>query len=209
MTKKLFGLLAALGFAVSAFGQTAEEIVQRMDAAMRQYQHEKGMCMTVDIKIPILGTMSSKVWSFEEKMRMEVDAAGSRVITWMDEKTEWTYDSDKNELTIENRKADEKSGSGGDAEMFQDITDGYDVSIKKETADSWQILCKKSKNNKEKDDPNTMDLVVSKADYSPKSLSANLKGITMTMRDLRYDVTEKDAAFNPDEFPGATVIDKR
>lgn len=209
MMKKIFSLLAALGFAVAAFGQTAEEIVRRMDAAMEKNQPDQGMYMIVDIKIPIVGTMSSKVWSYGEKTRMEVEAQGAHLITWMDDETEWTYDSDENTITIENRKPGEKDSSGGDTEMFQGITDGYDVSIKKETADSWQILCKKSRTNKEKDDPNTMDLVVSKADYSPKSLSAKLRGVTMTMRDLRFGISEKDVVFDQSKYPGATIIDKR
>ena len=208
--KKIFTLLAALLFAVAAFGQTAEEIVNRMDAEMDKHDYDKeGLYMVVDIKIPILGTMSSKVWTLGEKMRLEAETMGVLLVTWTDETTEWTYNSKTEELEIENRSADSKSQSEGDTEMFTGITEGYDVSIKKETADAWYILCKKSKDNKEKDDPKTMDLVVAKGTYYPMSLSAKMSGVTMTMRDLKFGVSEKDVTFDPKAYPGAKVVDKR
>ena len=208
--KKILSLLATLFLGVAAFGQTAEEIVNRMDAEMDKHDMEKeGLFMVVDIKIPILGTMSSKVWNLGEKMRLEAETMGVKIVTWMDEKTEWTYNTKTEELEIENRKENSKSDSEGDTEMFSGITEGYDVSIKKETADAWYILCKKSKNNKEKDDPKTMDLVVAKGTYYPMSLSAKMSGVTMTMRDLKFGVSQKDVTFDPNEFPNAKVVDKR
>jgi outer membrane lipoprotein-sorting protein len=208
--KKILTLLATLLFAVAAFGQTAEEIVNRMDAEMNKHDYEKeGLYMVVDIKIPILGTMSSKVWTLGEKIKMEAKTMGVLLVTWTDETTEWTYNSKTEELEIENRSGDSKSQSEGDTEMFTGITEGYDVSIKKETADAWYILCKKSKDNKEKDDPKTMDLVVAKETYYPMSLSAKMSGVTMTMRDLRFGVSEKDVTFDPKAYPGAKVVDKR
>ncbi|MBR5075833.1 MAG: hypothetical protein IKX28_02330 [Bacteroidales bacterium] len=208
--KKILSLLAASLFAVAALGQTAEEIVNRMDAEMGRHQIDKeGLYMTVDIKIPILGTFSSKVWNLGEKMKLEAETAGILAVTWMDETTEWTYNSKTEEIVIENRSEKSKTESEGDTEMFSGITDGYDVSIQKETADAWHILCKKSKNNKDKDDPKTMDLVVAKGSYAPKSLSAKMSGITMTMRDLRFGVSEKEVVFDPKAYPDAKVVDKR
>ena len=93
--------------------------------------------------------------------------------------------------------------------MFEDITDGYDVSISKQTADAWYISCKKSKSNKSKDDPKNMELVVSKKDYSPISLSASMSGVKMTMRDISFGVTESMVTFNPDKYPGVKIVDKR
>lgn len=208
--KKILTLLATLSLAVAAFGQTAEEIVSRMDAEMEKHDFDKeGLFMVVDIKLPILGSMSSKVWNLGDNMRLEAETMGVMIVTWMDATTEWTYNSKTEELEIENRKENSKSNSEGDTEMFSGITEGYDVSIQKETDDAWYILCKKSKTNKEKDDPKTMNLVVTKGTYFPKSLSAKMSGVTMTMRDLRYGVTEKEVTFDPAAYPNAKVVDKR
>ena len=93
--------------------------------------------------------------------------------------------------------------------MFNDITDGYEVSIKKETADAWHILCKKTKSNPDKDAPKTMELVVRKETYYPVSLNAKLSGLTMTMRDIAFGVTEKQVTFDPKDYPDAKIVDKR
>ena len=61
----------------------------------------------------------------------------------------------------------------------------------------------------EKDDPKTMDLIVEKGTYNPKSLSAKLKGITITMRDLAYGIPESRVTFNPADYPTAIIVDKR
>ena len=71
------------------------------------------------------------------------------------------------------------------------------------------FLCKKSRSNTNKDDPKNMDLVVAKGTYMPKSLSTKVTGITITMRDLDYNVTEKDVTFNPADYPGVKIVDER
>ena len=96
-----------------------------------------------------------------------------------------------------------------DMGFFSGIIDGYDVTVQKETADAWYILCKKNKSNKEKDAPKNMDLVVEKKNCYPKSLSFKMSGISMTLRDIAFGVTEKQVTFNPANYPGAKIIDKR
>ena len=54
-----------------------------------------------------------------------------------------------------------------------------------------------------------MDLVVAKGTYMPISLSAKVSGITITMRDLDFNVTEKDVTFNQADYPGVKVVDER
>ena len=93
--------------------------------------------------------------------------------------------------------------------MFKGVTDGYDVSIKKETVDAWYILCKKSKSNTKKDDPSTMDLVVAKGTYAPVSLSSRVAGIAITLRDIKYGVTEDQVTFDKSKYPNVVVVDKR
>ena len=206
--KRLFTLIAALAFALVSFAQTPEEIVDRMSEAMEQLE-SNGLRMTMDIKIPILGTMSTVAWSLGDKMRMEAEAMGKKIITWMDNDTEWTYTAEDNTITIKNRDAQKPSSEQENMKMLDSVTEGYDVFLKKETDTAWYIQCKKNKTNTNKDDPKTMDLVVAKGTYHPDSLSARVSGITVTMRDLDFNVTEKQVTFNKADYPGVTIVDKR
>ena len=207
--KRFFALLTALTLAVAAYAQTAEEIVAKMDAAMEQVSAENGFRMTMDIKIPILGTMSSDAWSLGDKMRLEAQMMGKKLVTWQDGQTEWTYDAGENTITIENQDKTKKSDEKENMKMFQSATEGYDVSIAKETAESWTIKCKKNRFNTNKDDPKNMELVIAKDTYYPMSLSAKVDLVTVTMRNLKFNVTEQEVTFNKADYPGTTIIDKR
>ena len=207
--KRFFALLTACVLAVAAYAQTAEEIVARMDAAMEQVSAENGFRMTMDLKIPILGTMSSDAWSLGDKMRLEANMMGKKLVTWQDGQTEWTYDAGENTITIENQDKTKKSDEKENMKMFQSATEGYDVSIAKETAESWTIKCKKNRFNTNKDDPKNMELVIAKDTYYPMSLSAKVDLVTVTMRNLKFNVTEQEVTFNKADYPGATIIDKR
>ena len=200
--KKIISFIVALGWAVMAFAQTPEEIISRMEQVMAEHEKD-GIIMTMDIKIPILGTASTTTYILGDKVKMKGTVAGADIVTWADGKTK------ENKITI--TRADEKKSAekSSDTEMFSGITEGYDVSISGETDKVWKILCKKSKDNKEKDDPKTMNLVVAKGTFYPVSLSAKMSGITMTMRDLSYGVTEAQVTFNPADYPDATIEDKR
>ena len=57
--------------------------------------------------------------------------------------------------------------------------------------------------------PKKMTLIVAKGTYMPVSLSASVSLMTITMRDLSYGVTEKQVTFNPEDYPNATIVDKR
>ena len=207
--KRFFALLTACVLAVAAYAQTAEEIVARMDAAMEQVSAENGFRMTMDLKIPILGTMSSDAWSLGDKMRLEANMMGKKLVTWQDGQTEWTYDAGENTITIENQDKTKKSDEKENMKLFQSATEGYDVSIAKETAESWTIKCKKNRFNTNKDDPKNMELVIAKDTYYPMSLSAKVDLVTVTMRNLKFNVTEEEVTFNKADYPGATIIDKR
>ena len=207
--KRFFALLTACVLSVAAYAQTAEEIIAKMEEVMEQFSEENGLRMTMDIKIPILGTLSSSVWSLGDKMRMEAKMMGKKLVTWQDGVTEWTYDSDENTITIEKQDQSKKSDEKENMEMFQNATEGYDVSIGNETASSWTIKCKKNSSNTNKDDPKNMEIVVAKGSYYPLSLSAKIEGVTVTMHDLKFSVSEKDVTFNKADYPGVTIIDKR
>lgn len=207
--KKLLSIIAFIAFAGIAIAQTPEEIISRMEAEMAKHDEKEGLAMTMDMKIPILGTFSSRTYTLGDKYRIEVSEDGKQTISWSDGKTDWTYSSEKNEIEIKKHEVKEKTETEGDAKMFSGITDGYDVKLDKETSDSWQFLCKRSKSNPDKDAPKKMTLIVAKGTYMPISLSAKVSAITITMRDLSYGVTEEQVTFNPKNYPTATIVDKR
>lgn len=205
MKKLVLAFMAVLVAVVAAVAQTPKEIVDRMEATMNAHEKE-GVIMTVDLKLLIVGTTTSKSYMLGGKTRVEMKMMGVQIITWSDGEKDWTYISKDNTLTIEKSKGD--ASEAGDTEMFSGITDGYDVTLKKETADAWYFLCKKSKRNKEKDDPKTIDLVISKKNYYPLSLKASVSGMTMTMREISFGVTEADVTCDPSKFPGVKIIRK-
>ena len=207
--KKLFSIIAFIAMAAVAVAQTPEEIISRMEAEMAKHDEKEGLAMTLEMKIPILGTFSSRTYTLGDKYRIEVSEDGKQTISWSDGKTDWTYSSEKNEIEIKKHEVKEKTETEGDAKMFSGITDGYDVKLDKETSDSWQFLCKRSKSNPDKDAPKKMTLIVAKGTYMPISLSAKVSAITITMRDLSYGVTEEQVTFNPKNYPTATIVDKR
>ena len=207
--KKLLSIITFIAFAGIAIAQTPEEIISRMEAEMAKHDEKEGLAMTMDMKIPILGTFSSRTYTLGDKYRIEVSEDGKQTISWSDGKTDWTYSSEKNEIEIKKHEVKEKTETEGDAKMFSGITDGYDVKLDKETSDSWQFLCKRSKSNPDKDAPKKMTLIVAKGTYMPISLSAKVSAITITMRDLSYGVTEEQVTFNQKNYPNATIVDKR
>lgn len=207
--KKLLSIIAFIAFAGVAIAQTPEDIISRMEAEMAKHDEKEGLAMTMDMKIPILGTFSSRTYTLGDKYRIEITEDGKQSITWSDGQTDWNYDSEKNEIEIKKHEVKEKTETEGDAKLFSGITDGYDVKLDKETSDSWQFLCKRSKSNPDKDAPKKMTLIVAKGTYMPISLSAKVSAITITMRNLSYGVTEEQVTFNPKNYPTATIVDKR
>lgn len=201
-------MVAALLLSVMALAQTPKEIVSRMEEAMEKHEKE-GIVMTMDIKIPILGTMSTKTYVLGDKYKSEGGMMGVKIVTWSDGTTTWTYDGKKDEITIEDTAHAKPNENKGDTEMFTGVADGYDVSLKKETDDAWYLLCKKTKDNKEKDDPKTMDLVVAKGTYYPVSISAKVSGVSVKIYDVSFGVSDKQVTFNKADYPRATIVDKR
>ncbi len=207
--KKLLSIFAFIAFAAVAVAQTPEEIISRMEAEMGKHDESEGFVMTMDMKIIIVGTISSRSYVLGDKMRIEANRDGKDFITWSDGTTDWSYDSEKNEIEITNAKPREKSETEGDTKLFKGITDGYDVKIDKETATEWHIRCKRSRSNPDKDAPKRMDLVVAKGTYWPVSLSTSVTGASVTMRDISFGVTEEQVTFDSKAYPNATIVDKR
>ena len=205
--KVLYSIALSLVLTVAAFGQTAQEIVTKMDQVMAQHQND-GTEMTFEMKLPIVGTVSTKSYILGKKYRLEMERDGVITTAWSDGATIWTYTPSENKIEIDNAVASAESANSN-AEMLTGITSGYDVSISRQTADAWYIKCKKSKTNKDKDDPATMDLVVEKDTYMPMSLSAKVSLVTVTIKNLKFGVTESQVTFNPANYPGVQIIDKR
>lgn len=207
--KKLIAIISFIAMATAAMAQTAEEIVSRMDAEISKHDESEGVAITMDMKIILVGTISARSYILGEKMRIEANKDGKDFVTWNDGKTEWSYDSEKNEIEITNAKPKEKSEKDSDTKIFNGITEGYDVKINKETATEWHIRCKRSKSNPDKDAPKRMDLVVAKGTYWPVSLTTSVTAAAITMRDLSFGVTEKQVTFDAKDYPGVTIVDKR
>ena len=209
MMKRILICIAALLASVAiSFAQTPEEIIERMDSEMKKAD-EMGLAITMDLTIPIIGKTSAAMRVRGDKSRTEMSIKDVKETLWMDKTTMWTYSSTSNEVVIESRKNDSKNSQEENIEMFSGITEGYDVKLEKETADTWQFRCDKSKSNTNKDDPKKMTLIVSKKDYMPISLSTKVKGITVTMRDAKLGVSESEVTFNASSLPGVTITDKR
>ena len=206
--KKIIGLMALLFWAMAAWAETPREIVSRMETTCEAHEGE-GMIMIVDLKVPILGTVTTKCYYLGDKSRMDAKMMGAEVITWDDGETMWSYNSKKNEIEIKDQTVEANAQSGGDLELFSNIAEGYDIVLKKETNEAWYFQCKKSKANKEKDAPKSMDLTIDKNTYYPLSLSTKMSGMTLTMRNLSFGVTEQQVTFNPKDYPDAAVVDKR
>jgi outer membrane lipoprotein-sorting protein len=209
--KKLFSIITFIALTAVAIGQTPDEIVSRMEAELAKHNKSEGFAMTLDLKMIIIGTVSSRIYTLGDKTRLEGTIEGNEVITWKDGVTEWNYDSSKNEIEITNvePKAESESESDDNMKLFSNVTEGYDVKIDKETPTEWHLRCKKSKSNPKKDDPKKMDLVVEKDTYWPVSLTASLKGVTMTIREITYGLTEEQVTFDPKAYPNAKIVDKR
>ena len=170
----------------------------------------EGFYTVMDMKLPILGTYSTQMYTLGDKFKGVVDVKGDISMMWSDGVTVWDYDVSKNELTIKQANMSDKSDDAGDnVKALRNITEGYEVKLKKETAEAWYFVCTKSGTNTNKDDPKKMDLVVSKTTYLPISTTVKEKGVTVTMRDFAIGVTEEQVTFDPAKYADAKIIDKR
>ncbi len=205
--KYLFCLFAALSISAAVFAQTPKQIVSNMEKKVDSLSR-KGIAMTIEIKVPVLGAFSSRTYVLGKKGYWETTVKGTKVMVWADEESVWAYNSETNEVEI--RKNDGKpKAESGDMELFSKATDGYDIYIKEETGEAWQMECKKSRNNADKDAPKTIDLIVAKGSFLPLVLRTKMSGITITMKDISFGVPEKKVTFNINDFPGAKINDKR
>ena len=202
--KKIAALFIALFCTAGLFAQTPEEIVERMNAEMAKGETE-GYSMDFNMKLPIVGTVKSHNLVRGDKFKTEISGKDKSSVSWADATTKWTYEN--GEITIEDKTS--SSDDNSNTEAFDNITDGYKLTLKKETADAWYIVCKKLKSNKNKDDSKKMELTVSKATYLPICLRAKGMLFTFSIENYALGATEADVTFDPAAYPDAKITDKR
>lgn len=206
MRRFLLSLAGVLVFALAALAQTPQEILGKMGEVMN-VDPSVGVALTTDVKIPILGKVSTRVYTLGEKSRMDMNIKGKKVVTWIDGVT--TYVFDGSEITIEDWKEGKGSESKGNLELAENITSGYDVQLQEETDKYWEFRCVKRRDNPDKDAPRKMTVSVWKESYKLRALTATVKGIAVTMRNVSFGVKEKDVTFDPSQYPDVKIVDKR
>ncbi len=211
--KRFLVFLALCGFALAApsltlSAQTPEGIITKMEQELKRSDTE-GLYMAMEMKIPLVGTIPSRVYSLGKKARAEMETKDKKTILWMDADNTWTYDLGKNEIVITRRESGKPSDAENNMQLLEGLTEGYKLSLEKETAEAWYLRCTKTASNPDKDAPKRMDLVVSKKTGLPLSFTASVSVMTLTFKDIALGVTEDQVTFDPGKYPDATLIDKR
>ena len=107
--KKILVSLFVTAFAASALlAQTPEEVIARMNQECTRFDTE-GVYVVMDMKLPLLGTYSTQMYILGDKSKGVVNVKGDTSIIWSDSITDWDYDASKNELTIKNASAPDKT----------------------------------------------------------------------------------------------------
>ena len=130
--KRIFICIAALFLSAAALSaQTPEEIVKNMEAQMEKAD-QAGLAVTLDLKIPIIGTTSARMHILGDKSRTDITLKDQKSTMWMDGNTMWTWTSSptQNEVVVENKTASSSSGEDN-LKLAEGITDGYDLTLTK------------------------------------------------------------------------------
>jgi len=204
--------LFALVWAMAAFSQTGAEIIDRMNERINSRSGD-GISLVVDVKIPVLGAVATKTAVLGEKRRLDVKMKEHNVITFSEKDTIWIYTEETNSIIISNdsvmAQAKSSNQGGMDVDMFGDLTEGYDITIKSQNLVKWELACKRKRSNKDDDAPKNITLEVRKETYEPISMSTKMMGINCTMHDFKFGISEKEVTFNEADFPGVTIVDNR
>lgn len=202
----------ALVWAMAAFSQTGAEIIDRMNERINSRAGD-GISLIVDVKVPVLGAIATKTAVLGEKRRLDVKMKEHNVITFSEKDTIWIYTEETNSIIISNdsvmAQAKSSNQGGMDVDMFGDLTEGYDITIKSQNLVKWELACKRKRSNKDDDAPKNITLEVRKETYEPISMSTKMMGINCTMHDFKFGISEKEVTFNEADFPGVTIVDNR
>ena len=209
--KRILCFAIAFFGATVTFAQTGLEIVNRMNQRLSD-RNPEGVCVSADVKIPVMGTVTTRTYSRGNKRRMEVESEKINTITFIDDTLQWTYVKGSTEVVLTNLHIGKSNGAdspGMNTGMFDDIPDVYDITIKSQNSVKWELQCRRKKGNKDDDYPKHLTLEVRKDTYEPISLNTKIMGISMTMHHFIFGIPESKVTFNPDDFPGVTVVDQR
>ena len=209
--RKILCTLIAFVWVTSALAQTGLEILNRMNDRINSHDDD-GVSMFIDIKIPVLGTVTTKTLHLGDKTRMEIDVSGEKIITFLEDTIQWVYIPSKNEaskLGSTQKSNNPAADSGMNIGLFNDVAEGYDISIKSENLVKWELACKKKRSHPDKDAPKNITIEVRKETYHPLSFSSKIMGLTFTMRDFTFGVSEEQVAFNTDNFPGVRIVEQQ
>ena len=210
--RKFLCTVMALVWASATFAQTGLEILNRMNEMIDSHTGE-GVSMFIDVKIPVIGNVSTRTIRVGDKTRMDLEVKGKKIITFLEDTIQWIYSPEDNEVVITNAATQVTSNpaadAGMDVGMFSDVAEGYDITIKSENLVKWVLACKKKKSNPDNDAPKNITIEVRKETYQPLSFSTKMMGMTMTMRDFTFGLSEDMVTFNPDKYPGIKIIDQR
>ena len=209
--KRLLCFAIVLLSATVIFAQTGLEIVNRMNQRLSD-RNPEGVCVSADVKIPVMGTVTTRTYSRGSKSRLEVESSKINTITFIDDTLQWTYVKGSTEVVLTNLpigKGNNSNGPGMGTGMFDDIPEVYDITIKSQNSVKWELQCKRKKGNKDDDYPKHLTLEVRKDTYEPIILNTKIMGISMSMHHFIFGLPESKVTFNPDEFPGVTVVDQR
>lgn len=197
---------------MAAFAQTGAEIIDRMNERINSRSGD-GISLVVDVKIPVLGAVVTKTAMLGEKSRLDMKMKEHNVVTFTQKDTLWIYTAETNSIIITNdtlmAKASSSNQGGMDMDMFGDLTEGYDITIKSQNLVKWELACKRKRSNKDDDAPKNITLEVRKETYEPISMSTKMMGINCTMHDFKFGISEKEVTFNEADFPGVTIVDQR
>ena len=112
--KRILCFAIAFLSATISFAQTGLEIVNRMNERISSLK-DKGLSVNVDIKVPVVGLVTTRTWVLGDKRRLDVNMKGHDIITFNDGKTNWVYMSESNSLIITNDTISAKVAGSPDA----------------------------------------------------------------------------------------------
>ena len=209
--KRILCFAIAFLSATMTFAQTGAEIVNRMNERINARRSE-GISVIAEVKIPIVGTVSTKTSALGDRKRVDVRMKERDVITFSQQDTTWIYTVQDNSVLITTDTIMSKVNSSnpeGNIDMFGDIVEVYNITIKSQNLVKWELVCKRKKGNKDDDYPKNITLEVRKDTYELISMTTKMMGISMVMRDLKFGLTQKDVTFNQANYPGVKVTDQR
>ena len=192
--KRILCFAIAFLSATMTFAQTGAEIVNRMNERINARRSE-GISVIAEVKIPIVGTVSTKTSALGDRKRVDVRMKERDVITFSQQDTTWIYTVQDNSVLITTDTIMSKVNSSnpeGNIDMFGDIVEVYNITIKSQNLVKWELVCKRKKGNKDDDYPKNITLEVRKDTYELISMTTKMMGISMVMRDLKFGLTQKD-----------------